>query len=72
MKADLYVQGLFWATVDVPDDGLLAMLADGTLTHATERASQLQHDFDNIDGIKCSISLRFSEPVADPSDTAEP
>lgn len=63
MKADLYVQGHFWATIDVPGDSLLALLAKGMITEATEKADQLHQDLDSLDGVTCSISLRVKEPV---------
>ncbi|MBA7639367.1 hypothetical protein ES703_47025 [subsurface metagenome] len=63
MKADLYVQGHFWATIDVPGDGLLALLASGMITEAQRKADQLQADLNAIDGVVCSIHLRLKEPV---------
>ncbi|GAI13699.1 unnamed protein product, partial [marine sediment metagenome] len=59
MKADLYVQGNFWATVDVPDDGLLTLLAKGMITEAQRKAQQLRRDLDSLDGVQCSISIRY-------------
>ncbi|GAI80379.1 unnamed protein product [marine sediment metagenome] len=63
MKADLYVQGHFWGTIDVPGDGLLALLAKGMITEAQRKAEQLRQDLDSLDGVSCSISLRLKEPV---------
>ena len=59
MKANLYVQGHFWATIDLPGDSLLALLAKGMITEAQHRADQLKADLDGIDGVKCSIHLRL-------------
>jgi len=59
MKADLYVQGRYWATIDLPGDHLLALLATGMITEATRKAEQLAADLAELDGVKCSISLRI-------------
>ncbi|MBA7572252.1 hypothetical protein ES708_14028 [subsurface metagenome] len=64
MKADLYVQGQYWATIDVPGDSLLALLAKGMITEAQQKAEQLARDLNNLEGVSCSISLRRKEPVA--------
>jgi len=63
MKADLYVQGHFWATIDVAGDSLLGLLAQGMITEATAKADQLRQDLDSLDGVTCSISLRVNDPV---------
>jgi len=72
MKADLYVQGNFWATIDIQPDGLLALLAQGIITEATKKATQLQSDLNSIDGVNCSVSLRWPMPVAAPTEQPEP
>ncbi len=69
MKADLYVQGHFWATIDVPGDSLLALLAKGMITEAQQRADQLKADLNGIDGVKCSIHLRLQDRVIYPPGT---
>ena len=66
MKADLYVQGNYWATIDVPGDGLLALLAQGMITQAKQKAAQLQRDLNDLDGVVCSISLRLQAPTTYP------
>ncbi len=66
MKADLYVQGNFWASIDVPGDSLIALLAKGMITEAQHKAEQLQADLMAIDGVQCSISLRLKKPVTYP------
>lgn len=63
MKADLYVQGHFWATIELPGDGLLALLAKGMITQTQSKADQLKQDLESVDNIQCSISLRVKEPV---------
>jgi len=63
MKADLYVQGNFWATIVVPGDSLLALLAKGMITEATCKAQQLANELNDLDQIQCSINLRFRHPV---------
>jgi len=59
MKADLYIQGHFWATIQVPGDSLLALLAKGMITEATIKMEQLKQDLELIDGVACSIHLRL-------------
>jgi len=63
MKADLYVQGHFWATIELPGDGFLALLAKGMIAEATQKADQLQRDLNSLDGVECSISLRIKKPA---------
>lgn len=63
MKADLYVQGRYWASIDVPGDSLLALLAQGLATRAKILGHQLQEELVSIDGITCTVSLRFKEPT---------
>lgn len=72
MKADLYVQGHFWATIDVPGDSLLALLAQGMISRAERLAHQLKSDLNALEGVNCSISLRLKSPVAfSPPDTSQ-
>jgi len=66
MKADLYVQGSFWATIVIPGDSLLALLAKGLITQANRKPQQLTDDLANLDQVQCSINLRFREPVTYP------
>lgn len=63
MKADLYIQGHFFAAIDLPGDSLLALLAKGMITEATARAALFQQDLQSIEGVECSISLRFKSPI---------
>ena len=63
MKADLYVQGHFWATIVLPGDSLLALLGKGMISEATRKAEQLKADFHGIGGVKCSIHLHLQGPV---------
>ncbi|MBA7592681.1 hypothetical protein ES708_34874 [subsurface metagenome] len=69
MKADLYVQGHFWATIDVPGDSLLTLLASGMITEAQQRAAQLEADLNAIDGVQCSIHIRYHHLAPDIPDT---
>ena len=71
MKAELYVQGTYWATIDVPGDGLLALLAQGMIAQAKQKAAQLQRDLNDLDGVVCSISLRLQAPTTYTPDTAD-
>lgn len=63
MKADLYVQGHFWATIIIPGDSLLALLAKGMIAEANLKAQQLASELNDLDQVRCSVSLRFSDPV---------
>ena len=63
MKADLYVQGNFWATIDLPEDSFFALLAKARITEAQQRADQLKADLETIHGVKCSITLPVKEPA---------
>lgn len=65
MKADLYVQGNFWATIIVPGDSLLALLTKGMITEATRKAAQLANDLNDLDQVQCSINLRFRHPTGE-------
>jgi len=71
MRADLYVQGHFWATIDVPGDSLLALLAKGMITEANAKADQLKADLNGIDGVKCSIHLRLKGALIYPPGEAD-
>ena len=72
MKADLYVQGAFWATIVLTSDSLLTLLADGMIAQATTKAAALQADLRAIEGVKCSISLRYAVPVTYNTEQPEP
>jgi len=63
MKADLFVQGNFWATIIIPGDSLLALLAKGMISEATRKAEQLAKELNDLDQVQCSINLRFRHPV---------
>lgn len=63
MKADLYVQGRHWATIQLAQHSLLALLAKGMITEANEKAQQLARELTDLDQVQCSISLRFRHPV---------
>lgn len=68
MKADLFVQGQFWATIIIPGDSLLALLAKGMIAEANLKAAQLANELNDLNQVQCSVSLRFSDPVAYSSD----
>lgn len=74
MKADLYVQGNFWASIQIPGDSLLALLAKGMITQANQKAQQLAQDLADLDQVQCSVSLRLTKPVAysDPQRDQDP
>ncbi|MBA7540161.1 hypothetical protein ES705_32455 [subsurface metagenome] len=74
MKADLYVQGHFWATIDVPGDGLLALLAKGMITEANEKAAQLARELTDLGQVRCSVSLciRHGPPYPTPTGDQHP
>jgi len=74
MKADLYVQGRFWATIIIPGDSLLALLAKGMITEANEKAAQLARELTDLDHVQCSVSLciRHGPTYPVPDDTPDP
>lgn len=63
MKADIYVQGNFWASIVIPGDSLLALLAKGMITQANEKVRQLATELTDLDQVQVSVSLRFRDPV---------
>ncbi|TEU08466.1 MAG: hypothetical protein E3J25_11980 [Anaerolineales bacterium] len=71
MKADLYVQGHFWASIDIPGDSLLALLAKGMITEANEKAQALAKELNDLNQVHCSVSLRLSHPVTYTPDTEQ-
>jgi len=66
MKADLYVQGHFWATIVIPGDSLICLLAMGMITSANQKAQQLANELNDLDQVHCSVSLRFQDPTTYP------
>lgn len=69
MKANIYVQGTHWATIDIPPHSVLGLLAQGILTHYLRVAHHLEHTMLHLDGVQCQISLRVKE-LAGPPDPA--
>ncbi len=69
MKADLYVQGHHWATIEVPGDSLLSLLAQGMITRANLQAAALHKNLLGLPSLQCSISIRINEPVTYSPDT---
>ena len=63
MKAELYVQGHFWATIEIPGDGLLALLAAGMISHTEHRADELKRYLEHLAQVHCAISLRAKQPL---------
>ncbi|GAI67686.1 unnamed protein product [marine sediment metagenome] len=68
MKADLFVQGRFWASIDIPGDSLLALLSKGMITEANEKAAQLARELTDLDQIQCTVTLciRHGPPTQPP------
>jgi len=64
MKADLYVQGNYWATIEIPGDSLLALLAKGMITEASDKLDALANELNDLDHVQCSVSLHIRETVA--------
>lgn len=69
MNADLYVQGRFWATISIPGDSLLALFAEGMVTHAAHQAELLQENHDMLGTVACSIHMRYTGTPAIKSPT---
>lgn len=57
MKANLFIQGHFWASIDIPGDGLLALLAKGMITEANEKAAQLARELTDLNDVQCTVTL---------------
>ena len=74
MKANLFVQGHFWASIDIPGDSLIALLAKGMITEANEKAAELARELTDLDQIQCTLtlSIRHDPAYAVPDDTADP
>jgi len=73
MQAHLYVQGNFWASIVIPGDSLLALLAKGMIDQANAKAQQLAKDLNDLDQVQCSISLRLrNTPTYIPETEADP
>ncbi len=74
MKADLYVQGQYWASIDIPGDSLIALLAKGMITKANEKAAQLARELTDLDHVECTVtlSIRHDPAYTVPDDTADP
>jgi len=74
MKANLYLQGNFLASIEIPGDSLLALLAKGMITEATQKAQELARELNDLDQVRCSVSLRIQHgpAYAVPDDTADP
>lgn len=68
MNADIYVQGVHWATIDIPPHSLLGILAQGLVTLTLRHAAQLEQDLITLDAISCSISLRVKEHLVSPTE----
>lgn len=63
MKAKLYVQGVYWATLDVPGDSLLALLAQGMITRANLEAAALHQSLLGPTDVRCSVNIHIQPPV---------
>lgn len=73
MKANLYLQGHFWASINLPGDSLLALLAKGMITEANRKPQQLADELNNLDQVECSISLRIlGKPTYIPKTERQP
>jgi len=70
MKADLFVQGDYWASFDLPGDSLLALLAAGITATAEKTALRLKSECGDLGQVECSVNIRWHRPVTyDAEDT---
>ncbi len=72
MKADLYVQGVYQATIDLQPNGLIPLVANRMTAFAQDIAKLLKPHPDNIAGISCTISLRYNTKPLYSNKTAPP
>ncbi len=72
MKADLYVQGVYQATIDLQPNGLIALVAKRMTAFAEDTAKLLKPHPANIAGISCTISLRYKKKPLYSDKTAPP
>jgi len=72
MKADLYVQGHYQATIDLQDHGLIALVAKRMTAFSEDVAKLLKPHPANIAGISCTISLRYNKKTLYSNKTAPP
>lgn len=63
MKADLFVQGNYWASFDIPGDSLLALLAAGITATAEKTALRLQSEVGDLGHVECSVNIRWHHPT---------
>ncbi len=63
MKADIFIQGHLCATISIPSDSLLGLLARGMITEAAPKLQRLARDLSDLDQVQCSVSLRIRTPT---------
>jgi len=69
LAADLYVDGRFWATVQLPARSPLATLAHVLSTESYRQSWQPQHDTIALDAAWTHLSLHLCRPLCHPADT---
>ena len=72
MKADLYVQGQYQATIDLPAHSPIALVAKVMTAFSEDVAKLLKPHPANIAGISCTISLRYNKKALYSNKTAPP
>lgn len=63
MRADIYVQGDFWASITIPGDSLIALLAKGMITEANEKVEHLATELADLDQVQVSVNMHLRHPV---------
>lgn len=66
LAADLYVDGRFWATVQIPTNSPLATLAQVLSADAYRQSCQLQDDTIALDAAWTHLSLHLCRPLCIP------
>lgn len=71
MRANIYLEGAFWATILIPGDSPLATLALGLANQAAPYSYSTLHPKPTIDDVTCTISLSLKPSKYPPPHTEE-
>ncbi len=72
LRADLYVDGRFWATVQLPARSPLVALAQALSAESYHQSWQLQDDMIALDAAWTHLSLHLCRPIRTPSAPLSP
>jgi len=66
MKANIYLEGAFWATIEIPGDSPLATLAQALANQANELQPTFTTNHLTAEDVNCAITLNL-KPSSYPS-----